>query len=165
MRKNILAITIVLVVSLVCTAFAMEAPASETTVPSTDVVTPAPSETDAVKNETTATIPDTYMEEVKQETVSHQTMQEIISDEPVTDEDMKTLCFFDTEKENALCFAASGVNCIVKAVQGTVTVVSTNELQVNVPELNNDFCFMCAEPFTQQLGDTVTVWLVIQVTN
>lgn len=163
MRKTILALTLILVVSLICTAFAAEAPAAKEPPSINDTVATVPVETLGVNSN--ATIPNTGVEEPKKEEINEKYNEPVISNEPVTIEDMKTLCFFDIDKENAMSFAATGYNCIVKTVQGTVTMVTTNELQINVPELNNDFCFNCVEPFPQQLGETVTVWLVIQVQN
>lgn len=161
MRKTILALTLTLVASLICTAFAAEAPAAKEPPSINDTVTTTPVETLGVNN---ATIPNTGVEEPTKEEIKNQYPQPVLSDEPVTIEDMSNLLFFDIDKANVMDFAAS-TNCVIKKVQGTVTLVATNELQINVPELNNDFCFNCVEPFPQQLGETVTVWLVIQVQN
>jgi hypothetical protein len=163
MRKTVLTLTLILVVAFIGTAFAMEVPANET--PTIAVGTPAPSESDTVASETIATIPDTRDEEVKKEEVYQNPTQAVISEEAANLSDMKNLLFFDTEKDNVMSYAASISNCVVKPVQGVVTFVDTHELQVNVPELNNDFCFNCVEPYTEQLGDTVTIWLVIMVQN
>jgi hypothetical protein len=163
MRKTVLTLTIILVVAFICTAFAMEVPAGET--PNTTVGATAPSEGDAPANETIATIPGTRDEEVKKEEVHQAPTQVVISEEAANLSDMDNLLFFDTEKDNVMSYAASISNCVVKPVQGVVTFVDTYELQVNVPELNNNFCFNCVEPYTEQLGDTVTIWLLITVQN
>lgn len=172
MRKTLVALCLILAVSLVCVGFAQEGTITtkgSSITPSTAPMAPAD---DSEQPPTAETLVNTGKEEHNnQETEPKvEVTDPTVSSSPMTIEDMAFMYFFDIELESAYAYAAQTENVIIKEVAGIVTLLAehengTHELQVSVPELNNDFCFHCVEPFAQQLGDAVTVYVVIQAPN
>lgn len=166
MRKTLVALCFILAISLVGVSFAQEnTTAAEA--PSTPSTPSTPSNEPPVE-----TLVNTGKEEQNiQETEPIVTIPaQMVSSDPMTIEELAYLSFFDIEQESAYSFAAQSENVIIKTIVGTVTVLAEHEngiyeLQVSVPELNNEFCFNCVEEFPYELGDTVTVYVVIQSQN
>ena len=155
MRKTILALTLILVISLVGTAFAMEAPKAEE-VPRTDDATTTPSETVNVVVNNDVTPPST--EKIQDNTNSGLThvYEELTTDVVIY------MSFFDIEQENVLAYASMCDETLIKYITGTVTTVTSNELQVYVETLDNTFCFQCVDPYAEQLGEEVTIWIALK---
>ena len=166
MRKTLVALCFVLAISLLGVGFAQEVTPA-TTDPSTPNILATPNEEPPAE-----TLVDTGKTEhnIQETKPTVAIPAPTISSDPMTLEEMSSLLLFDIELESAYAFASQTENIIIKKVVGTVTVLAENEngiheLQISVPELNNTFCLDCIEPFTQQLGDTVTVYVVIQTPN
>ena len=165
MQKKLVALAMVAVFAVFGVAFAQEntsaAPIENATNPSAaieNVVATQPTDIEKLPITDVPAVTNPVEEEVI-------IPEHTISEDPMTIEEMSSLRFFDIEKENVLTVAAGFENAIVKSVTGTVTLLAGNELQINVPALDNDFCFQCVEPWPYQLGDSVTVWVVIQAQN
>lgn len=167
MRKTLVALPAILILSLFLGAFAQEVTtAAESPNINSSSIATKPSE----NVPTVETLVNTGKEEHDTEETKPEIASPAVSSDPMKIEEMALLMFFDIEKESAYAFAAQSENVIIKEVTGTVTVLAEHEndiheLQVSVPELENDFCFNCVEAFPYELGDTAIVYVVIQSQN
>lgn len=160
-RKIILTVITVLAMTLLPTAFAQ-------TIPTLDTPTDTAAYTDVTEPTDIITPTENPVDAVDQSSEIQETLHPVpsISDEPMTLAEMNSLRFFDTDRENVLCFASSTANTlIIKQATGTVVYVEANELRVEIPELNNEFCFNCADVYTEQIGDEVTIWMAVEVND
>ena len=163
MRKTFVALIFTLALSLVVGVFAQEVPTAAEA-PSSD---PTIETNHNEEIPTVETLVNTGKEEHNKEETKPEIAPPVISSDPMKIEEIASLIFFDIEKESAYSFAAQSENVIIKEITGTVTVLAEHEngiheLHISVPELNNDFCFDCIQPFSYELGDTAIVYVVIQ---